>query len=132
HYFVPGFGTEEYFHRINRVMPGIAPKLKYTDNLDYGGMNWCHEYLEPELVYMHHFGWTEAKRVLDAKLPMWDPTCAQEWKEKWKEELLGGKKPNGNKNYHLFAQKLGYGNKFLDFDPKLYPPNVLEMIKCEH
>lgn len=120
-YFNYSFGTEEYFHRINSIRD--KPLLTYTDNLDYSGLEYVHDYLDKDLVYCCHFGWTLDR--LESKFLIWQAPEIETWKKKWELEI-SGQEPNLNNNYHLFAGRTGFARTFKKFDKKF--PEILKAL----
>lgn len=114
-YFNWFFGTKESFQRINSITQRHL-EILYTDT--HRVQNPLNLELDTDLVKMYHYSYSDPKKV-KAKMNMWDNATAEEWYAKVYMPILinkldaSGIKPD---NYHLFANKLGYGQPFYKFE----------------
>jgi len=124
-YFGFSFGTRESFHRINSIRGEIV--LDYTDNLVYDIPHTIEEIPE-DIAFMFHYGYVGDERV-KAKMSMWDADAAIQWYDTVYLPMTKGQ-DIGIKNFHLFADKLGYGGKFEKFEGE-HPKLIQELINRE-
>lgn len=108
-YFSPQFCTKEYFTRIY----SNHKKGKFThDNTIEFDEPTVKMDIDKSLLLMFHYGYVNTD--IKSKLEKWDSVAGEKWyNEVYLPALETG--PKKDINYHLFAEKLGYGGKFFPY-----------------
>lgn len=113
-YFNHEFGTREHFTRISRILSHPV-ELTWEDQVlppnDFCELNNLD--IPTDVCYMYHYGYPSIERAV-SKMNMWRDDVTTDWINAFIGRVERGDLIEGE-NYHLFAEKLGYGQAFETF-----------------